>query len=64
MVFGWITHRKLVWPYCMENKKASTLINSSKTSCFDCHRKFFVGKVKRDVVPSIISGEELYDVVS
>jgi hypothetical protein len=62
----------------MENKKAFTLTNDSKTSFFYFHRKFlptnhkyrknikdfFVGKVERDVAPPIMSSEELYDVVS
>jgi len=31
MVFGWITHGKLAYPYCMENNKAFTLTNRGKT---------------------------------
>jgi len=27
MVFGWSTHGKLAYPYCMENNKAFTLTN-------------------------------------
>jgi hypothetical protein len=61
----------------MENNKAFTLTNDDKMSFFYYHlqllpmdnkfRKnindFFVGKVKKDVAPSLFSGEELYDVV-
>jgi len=34
MIFGWSTHVKLSCPYCMENNKAFTLINSGKISFF------------------------------
>jgi len=78
MVSGWSTHGKLTCPYCMENNKVFTLTNRGKTSFFDCHRRFlpsnhryrknrkdfFVGKVEKNVAPSHLSGEELYDVVS
>jgi hypothetical protein len=61
----------------MENNKAFTLTNNGKASFFYCHRRFlppnhryrknrkdfFVGKVKKDVAPSRLSGEELHDVV-
>jgi hypothetical protein len=78
MVFGWSTYGKLVCLYCMENYKTFTLINSSKTYFFFYrHRRFlptdheykknindfFVGRIKRDVAPLILSGEKLYDVV-
>ena len=58
----------------MENNK-ETLINGGKMSCFYCHQRFlstnrkyindlFVGKVERDVASPILSGEELYNIVS
>jgi hypothetical protein len=71
--------KKLTCSYYMENNKAFTLINSGQTSFFFyCHnrflptnhkyrkskRDFFVDIVERDVVPLVLSGEELYDVVS
>jgi hypothetical protein len=34
MVFGWSTHEKLAYPYCMENNKAFTLTHSGKASFF------------------------------
>jgi hypothetical protein len=62
----------------MENNKAFTLTNGGKASFFDyhCHflphnhrysknrRDFFVGRVKKDVAPPRLSGEELHDVIS
>jgi len=62
----------------MENNKAFTLINGGKASFFYCHRcflplnrryrkninDFFVGRVKKDVAPPRLYGEELLDVVS
>jgi len=32
MVFGWSTHGKLAYSYCMENNKTFTLTNDDKTS--------------------------------
>jgi hypothetical protein len=78
MVSGWSTHGKLACPYCMENNKAFTLTNGGKASFFYCHHRFlphnhryrknrkdlFVGRVKNDVAPPRLSGEELFDVVS
>jgi len=77
MLSGWSTHGKLACLYCMENNKAFTLRNGGKASFFDCHRRFlphnhwyrknrkyfFVGRVKKDVAPPHLSGEELHDVV-
>ena len=37
MVYSWSTHEKLACSYYMENNKAFTLINDSKTSFFDCY---------------------------
>jgi hypothetical protein len=34
MVFGWSTHEKLAYQYCMENNKAFTLTHSGKTFFF------------------------------
>jgi len=62
----------------MKNNKAFTLTNDGKTSFFYCHRQFlptnhkyrknindfFFSRVKREVAPLLLSGEELYDVVS
>ena len=62
----------------MENNKAFMLTNDSKTSFFYCHRQFlptdhkyrknrkdfFVSRVQRDVALLLLSGEELYNVVS
>ena len=78
MVSGWSTNEKLACPYCMENNKAFMLTNDSKTSFFYCHRQFlptdhkyrknrkdfFVSRVQRDVALLLLSGEELYNVVS
>jgi hypothetical protein len=78
MVFGWSTNEKLACSYCMENNKAFMLTNGSKMSFFYCHRQFlptdhkyrknrkdfFVSRVQRDVALLLLSGEELYNVVS
>ena len=40
MVFGWSTHGKIAYPYCMKNNKAFTLTNGGKTPFFYCHRRF------------------------
>jgi hypothetical protein len=62
----------------MENNKAFTLTNGGKASFFYCYRHFlspnhryrknkndfFVGRVEKDVTPSRLSDEELFDVVS
>jgi hypothetical protein len=62
----------------MKNNKAFTLTNSGKVSFFYCHKRFlptnhkykknrkdfYIGRVKRDVAPPLLLGEELYDVVS
>jgi len=78
MVSGWSTYRKLACSYCMENNKSFTLTNRGKASFFYCHHRFlppnhryrknrknfFVGRVKKDVAPPHLSGEELHDVVS
>ena len=62
----------------MKNNKAFILTNSGKTSFFVCHIRFlstdhkykmnrndiFIGRVERDVAPLVLSGEELYEVVS
>jgi hypothetical protein len=37
MVSGWSRHGKLTCPYFMKNNKAFTLINSGKSSFFNCH---------------------------
>jgi len=34
MVFGWSTHEKLSYQYCMENNKVFTLTHSGKTFFF------------------------------
>ena len=78
MVSSWSTHEQLACSYYMENNKAFTLINNSKTSFFDCYQQFlptnhkyrknkndfFVSRVERDVVLPLLLGEEFYDVVS
>jgi hypothetical protein len=78
MVSSWSTHGKLACPYCMENNKAFMLTNRGKAFFFYCHHHFlplnhryrknrndfFVGRVKKDVAPPRLSGEELFDVVS
>jgi len=78
MLFGWSTHGKLAYPYCIENNKAFMLTNGGKTSFFYYHRRFlphnhkyiknrkdfFVGRVEKDVASPSLSGEELHDVVS
>jgi hypothetical protein len=62
----------------MKNNKAFTLTNSGKVSFFYCHKQFlptnhkykknrkdfYIDRVKRDVAPPLLLGEELYDVVS
>jgi len=62
----------------MKNNKAFTLTNGGKTFFLNFHRRFlstnhryrknikdfFVGRVKNDVAPPCLSGEELYDMVS
>jgi len=74
---SWITHRKLVCSYCMENNKTFTLANRGKVSFFDCHRRFlplnhryrknrkdfFIGRVEKDVASPHLFGKELHDVV-
>jgi len=76
MVSDWSTHGKLACLYCMENNKAFKLTNRGKASFFYSHRRllptnhryrnntndFFVGRVKKDVAPSHLFGEELHDV--
>jgi hypothetical protein len=78
MISGWSTHGKLACPYCMENNKTFMLTNEGKTFFFYYHRRFFspnhryrknrkdffIGRVEKDVVPPILFGEELHDVVS
>ena len=41
MLLGWSTHRKLVYPYCMENIKSFQLEYGRKPCWFDCHHQFF-----------------------
>jgi hypothetical protein len=62
----------------MKNNKIFTLTNCGKTSFFIATRdscklitsikrikkKFFVGRIKIDIAPPVLSGEELYDMVS
>ena len=59
----------------MENHKVFTLTNGGKTSFYistegSCQsitiieKTFFIGKVERDVTPSVPLGEELDDVIS
>ena len=71
MVFG-----KLACLYCMHNNKVFTLINYGKAFFF--HKRFFPShhrfknnkkeflkdKVGRDIIASVLSGEELYNKVS
>jgi len=75
MVYGWNMHEKLAYSYCMINNKTFMLINIGKMSFYDCHwqflstdhkfrKDFFVGKVKKDVVPLLLLGKELYSVLS
>jgi hypothetical protein len=75
MVSSWSTYVKLACPYYMKNNKVFMLINDGKTSFFDCFlltshkykkniKDFFVSRVERDVAPSFLLGEELYDMVS
>jgi len=78
IVSSWSTHRKLVCPYYMENNKVFKLTNEGKASFFYCHRRFlptnhryikniknfFVGRIKKDVAPPRLSGEELNDYTS
>ena len=73
MVFSWSILRKLVCPYYMENKKVFTILNGGKMFFFfhwrflttnHKYRKnkndFFVSRVERDFVLSVLYGEELY----
>jgi hypothetical protein len=78
MVFGWSTYGKLACSYFTKNNKAFMLINGSKMSFFNCHKRFlpmdykykrnindfFVHRVERDVVSPLPLGEELYDMMS
>jgi hypothetical protein len=78
MVYDWSTHGKLACQYCMKNNKAFMLTNDGKTSFFTATNNsyqqiisteriemtFFFSRVKREVAPLLLSGEELYDVVS
>ena len=75
IVSGCNTHKKLACPYYIENNKAFTLTNNSKTSFFYYHIRFlsmdhkyrndfFVGRIGRDIASLLPSGEELYDVMS
>jgi hypothetical protein len=80
MISGCSTYEKLVCPYCMENNKALTLTNIGKASFFLFYfhqwflsmyhkywknkKDFFIGKVEKDVTPPLLSGEELYGVMS
>jgi glutaredoxin len=77
MVSGWSTYEKPTCPYCMKINKALTLTNGDKASFFYYHQRFlptnhkyrkninnfFIGIIKKDVAPSHLSGEELYDVM-
>lgn len=70
-------NEKLTYPYCMKNNKAFMLTNCSKVF-FYCHlrllpshnhyrknrKDFLNGKCEKDVAPFVLSGTELYKVVS
>jgi hypothetical protein len=78
MISGWNTYEKLSYLYCMENKKAFTFINGGKACFFYSHwrflpsyhwyrnnkNNFLKSKVEKDVVFLVLSGKELYDIVS
>jgi hypothetical protein len=74
MIFYWSIHVKLACPYCMENKRAFTLINNGKTSFFYCYwrflpidnkykKNFFIDRVENDVASPVPSTENFYNVV-
>ena len=77
MVYGWSTHGKLAYPYCMENNKAFMLTNGGKASFFYCHHRFlptnhmyrknindfFIGRVEKYVALLCLFSEELQDVI-
>ncbi|GLT86917.1 hypothetical protein SLE2022_050250 [Rubroshorea leprosula] len=42
MVFGWSTHGRLSYPYCMEMTRAFYLQYACKICFFDCHRQFLL----------------------
>jgi hypothetical protein len=68
---------KTSMPYCIKNNKAFTLMNDGKGfflitirgSCqviidIEKTKKYFLkGKFERDVAPSVLLSEELYDIV-
>ena len=75
MVFYWSMHGKIACSYYMKNNKAFTMTNGDRTSFFYFHRwflptdhkyrkNFFVSRFERGFAPLLLSGEELYDVVS
>ena len=77
MVSSWSTHEKLACPYYMKNNKAF-MLEIVVNNVFYCHQwfllpnhkyikninDFFVGRVERDVEPSLPLGEKLYDIIS
>ena len=40
MLSNWSTHRKLAYPYYIENTKVFQLEHGRKSCWFDCHRQF------------------------
>lgn len=65
MIYGWSTHEKLACSYCMDNNKAFTLMNGGKTFFFIIAIEGFFQVIinTEEVAPSILLGEEFYDVV-
>ena len=70
MVFGLRTREKLACVHCMENNKTFILTNSGKVFFYYHQRfwltnnkyrnnkkNFFIGRVEKDVAPSVQSGE-------
>jgi len=54
VVFGWSTHEKLAYLYCMENTEAFTLTNNSKMSFFTTTYTFFQQIISTERTRSIV----------
>ena len=77
IVYGWSTHVKLAFPYCMKNNKEFTLTNGGKLFFFtttgdSCQRIIILERIKSSLLVELkwmlhrhsFLVEELYGVVS
>jgi hypothetical protein len=65
IISGWSMHGKLACSYCMENSKTFILTDSSKISFFLLPPAVLAnGSQVQKEHKGLLSGEELYDVVS